>query len=122
MSENPLINKYGSWGMIAGSAEGLGEAWSIALAKRGFNLIMVDNQAEPLKSLSQKIENDFGVKTIQLHIDLYESDAARTIMQKVEETGCRLLIYNAAYSLIKPFIKLTEEELERYFAINWKIR
>ena len=34
--------KYGPWAIIAGAAEGLGEAWSRALAQRGMNLIMVD--------------------------------------------------------------------------------
>jgi short-subunit dehydrogenase len=118
MSDDPFKNKYGSWGLVAGSAEGLGEAYSIALAKRGFNLIMVDNQAEPLKNLSRRIESDFSVKTVQLHVDLCESDATTVIMQKVEETGCRLLIYNAAFSLIKPFIKLSGKELERFIAVN----
>jgi len=36
--------KYGPWAIIAGAAEGLGEAWSRALARRGLNLIMVDWQ------------------------------------------------------------------------------
>ena len=46
MAAKLFENKYGIWAVIVGSAEGLGEAFSIALAKRGMNLIMVDNQKD----------------------------------------------------------------------------
>ncbi len=48
-------DKYGSWAVIAGSAEGLGEAWSRALAQKGMNLIMVDHQEEKLLTGSSPV-------------------------------------------------------------------
>ena len=44
MTEKTFKKKYGPWCLVVGAAEGLGEAYSIALAKRDMNIIMVDNQ------------------------------------------------------------------------------
>jgi len=120
MSVNLFKNNYGNWAIVVGSAEGLGEAYSIALAKRNMNLIMVDNQLDSLTILANQLEKDFGIETIPLHLDLSESDAVKKIMNEIEQVDCRLLVYNAAYSLIKPFVNHTEEELDNFIEINTK--
>jgi len=118
MRESAFKKKYGAWGLVAGAAEGLGEAYSIALAKRGLNVIMIDTQKSSLNSLSEKLESDYAVKTLCLHLDLVEDDATDKIMELMESVGCRLFIYNAAYSLVKPFTHHTAEELDHFIDIN----
>jgi len=120
MSKDSFKKKHGTWALIVGSAEGLGEAYCIALAKRNINLIMVDNQQKPLSNLSKQIENELGIKTIQLNLDLSDPDAVKKMMNKIEQVDCRLLIYNAAFSVIKPFINHTEKELNNFIDINTK--
>ena len=120
MSENTFKKNYGTWALVVGSAEGLGEAYSKALAKRKINLIMVDNQKEALKSLAIQVEKDFSIETIQLHLDLSEPETANRIILEIEKLDCRLLIYNAAYSLIKPFVNHSEQELDNFVEINLK--
>ena len=110
--------KYGPWAIIAGAAEGLGEAWSISLAKQGMNLIMLDHQHDKLLALSEKLQIDFHIETAILHIDLSDVNATTMIMEKLGEHDCRLMIYNAAFSLIKAFTLHTEEELDSYININ----
>lgn len=118
MSETTFKNKYGTWCLVVGAAEGLGEAYSIALAKRNMNIIMVDNQKVLLDALSHQLGQDYGVETIRLHMDLREEDAFEKMMTQLKNADCRLLIYNAAYSLIKPFIHHTIEELDHFIDIN----
>lgn len=110
--------KYGPWAVIAGSAEGLGESWSRALARRGVNLIMVDNQADKLQDLSSTLQNEYQVQTITLSIDLNDAGASEKIMKETAAVDCRLLIYNAAYSIIRPFIEVTPDELDNFTQIN----
>lgn len=110
--------RYGPWAVVAGSAEGLGESWSLALARREMNLLMVDNQGEKLKDLSQRIRNGSGVETQELPLDLSDGDATGRIMDAVVQKECRLLIYNAAYSIIRPFADLRPEELDNFIQIN----
>jgi short-subunit dehydrogenase len=118
MTEHSFKKKYGDWGLVAGAAEGLGEAYTVALAKRGINVLMIDKQKPSLTSLSERIERNYGVKTSCLHLDLIEGDAVDKIMEVIDHVECRLFIYNAAYSLVKPFMHHSLEELDRFIDIN----
>ena len=111
-------DKYGPWAIIAGSAEGLGEAWTLSLAKRGLNLVMIDIQKEKMESLANKINATYGIKTSTLHLDLSDEDAADKIMEHCHDLDCGLLIYNAAYSRVKPFMQNREKDLRLYTGIN----
>jgi uncharacterized protein len=113
-----LKKKYGSWALVVGSAEGLGEAYSTELAKRKMNLLMVDNQKEKMKILADKLENEYSIQTLRLAIDLSENNSIEKIMNLVEKVDCRLLLYVAAFSKVKPFFSNTKEELEKYANIN----
>ena len=110
--------KYGSWCLLAGAAEGLGEAWSIALAKRGMNIIMVDHQEKLMQKLGDQLEDKYGIQTLRLHLDLAEKDSIAKIMDVVKETSCRLLVYNAAYSRVKRFEEHSPEDLDAYLGVN----
>jgi len=48
---NDINDRYGPWCLVAGAAEGLGKAFSQALAEKGMNLILVDHQRELLDSM-----------------------------------------------------------------------
>jgi short-subunit dehydrogenase len=113
-----LNKKYGSWALIAGSAEGLGEAFSIELAKKKMNLVMVDNQAEKMTILANRLEKEFNIQTTCIQIDLSRLDSSEKIMKVVENINCRLLIYVAAFSRVKPFLSNSDLEIEQYININ----
>ena len=110
--------KYGPWAIVIGAAEGLGEAYSAALAKRQLNLIMVDNQLIAMETLSNKLKEKFGIQTKQLHLDLSEKGAAEQILKFAKNVDAGLLVYNAAYSLIKRFVDHTSEELDTFIEVN----
>lgn len=113
-----LKEKYGPWAVIAGAAEGLGEAWSKALAGKGMNLIMVDHQEDKLTSLAKALKEEYKINTVPLLTDLSDPNAPNQIMDKVSEHACRLLIYNAAFSKVKPFLQHTIDEIEMFTEIN----
>ena len=111
-------DKYGPWAIIAGSAEGLGEAWSVSLAKKGLNLIMVDNQEDKLLSLAEKITTTFQVDTIPLIQNLAMEEAGDNIMAHAKDLDCGLLVYNAAYSKVEPFLSNSDEDFRYFSGIN----
>jgi 17beta-estradiol 17-dehydrogenase / very-long-chain 3-oxoacyl-CoA reductase len=55
--EKHLINIYGhgSFAVITGGAEGIGRSFAFSLAKRGFNLIILDKQSDLLTETSHAI-------------------------------------------------------------------
>jgi len=111
-------NRYGTCALIVGAAEGIGEAFSRELAGKKINLIMVDNQKEKMVNLARQLEKEFLIETKCLHIDLSETDAVQKIMFETENLDCRLLIYVAAFSRVKPFLSVTDEELDQFITIN----
>lgn len=110
--------KYGPWAIVAGAAEGLGEAWSESLAKRGLNLVMIDIQNDKLQTLSGRLKKEYSIQTREYAIDLSQENASAEIMTAIVELDCRLLIYNAAYSRVKPFLENTNEDIRNYTGIN----
>ncbi|HNQ82279.1 MAG TPA: SDR family NAD(P)-dependent oxidoreductase [Bacteroidales bacterium] len=110
--------QFGQWGLVAGAAEGIGAAFCEELARRGMNVILVDILKSEMESRAAKLESEFQVKTISKVIDLGSENAASLCMEAIRETGCRLLIYNAAYSRVKPFLSAEAGELDRYIDVN----
>lgn len=82
------------------------------------NLVMVDHQAEKMHVLADRLEKDNGIRTLRLHVDLARADASELIIDALPGNECRLLIYNAAYSRVKPFLTLEREELDDFVDIN----
>jgi uncharacterized protein len=110
--------KYGSWALIAGAAEGLGEAFSEELAARKINLVMIDNQEEKTKALAGRLEKEYKIQTDCLTIDLAQQDSAQQIIKLIEDLNCRLMVYVAAFSRVKPFLSATGDELDHFIDIN----
>lgn len=104
--------------MVAGSAEGLGAAFCEELARRGMNIIMVDMNEDGMESLSGRLERIFNIKTKSLALNLAAADAPRRCMEAMTGLDCRLLVYNAAYSRVKPFLSADPEELDLYIDVN----
>lgn len=112
--------KYGEWAIVAGSAEGLGRSFSLGLARKKINLVMVDHDDESLNVLSSLIERDFRVKTIPVHSDLGEEGSVLRILDVIADLDCRLLVYTAAFSRVKTFLEQSDDELDRYINVNVK--
>ena len=113
-----LKHVYGSWCLLAGAAEGLGEAYSLALAARGMNIIMVDHQDDIMQALGDRLESEYGIETRRLHLDLSRDECLAMMMDAIRDTSCRLMIYNAAYSRIKRFEDNSFEDIDLYMGVN----
>jgi len=113
-----FLDRYGQWALVAGAAEGIGAAFCEELAHKGMNVILVDVKHAEMETLAKKLEIRYTIKTIRLIIDLALETAPEQCMKAIRETGCRLLVYNAAYSRVKPFLDSDYEEMDFYISIN----
>jgi uncharacterized protein len=110
--------RFGQWGMVAGAAEGLGAAYCEELARKGMNILMVDFNEEGMESLANRLESSYHIKTKQLALDLATDGASSRCMEVMAGLDCRLLVYNAAYSRVKPFLSANPDELDMYINVN----
>jgi uncharacterized protein len=97
-------DRYGSWGIVAGASQGLGAEYACQLAARGLNLVLVARRLELLKTLAAGLGSQYGIRTKCLELDLSDADAAEQVVQHTMDLDIGLLVYNAAYSAVGPFL------------------
>jgi short-subunit dehydrogenase len=115
---NKLRKRYGDWAIVAGAALGLGESFCISLAQCGINIVIVDSQEKHLNALSDRLIKKYGIETFCIRIDLVKSDSFKQIMEETMHLNVGILIYNAAFSRIKEFINLTNDEFDHFINVN----
>ncbi|CAD8079158.1 unnamed protein product [Paramecium primaurelia] len=95
-----IANRYGkgSYALITGGAGGIGREFALDLARKGFNLIIVDFNQAGLDSIQQEIKqikSDLMVKTIL--IDFSQGDNAdfyKKFQQEISKLDISILINN----------------------------
>lgn len=102
--------RYGRWAIVAGASEGLGAGYAKELASRGLNLVLVARRAELLQSLGTQLSEKYGIKTKVIVLDLSTLNAAEQIVQQTMDMDIGLLIYNAAFSAVGPFLERSMDD------------
>jgi short-subunit dehydrogenase len=102
--------RYGLWAIVAGASEGLGAAYAEELSARGLNLVLVARRAELLQSLASNLCTKYNVETKIIPLDLSAADAVEQIAENTKDLEIGLLVYNAAFSAIGPFLERPVED------------
>ncbi len=105
VDKSGFLARYGKWGIVAGASEGIGAAYAEELASWGLNLILVARRTELLQSLAAKLSTNYSVETKIIPLDLSASDATEQIAAQIKGLEIGLLVYNAAFSAIGPFLE-----------------
>jgi hypothetical protein len=96
--------RYGPWAVVAGGSEGLGAAYADMLASRGLKLVLVARRLELLQELAAGLGEKYGVQVKVLSMDLSRPEAAGRIFDATQDLEVGLLVYNAAFSAVGPFL------------------
>jgi uncharacterized protein len=110
--------KYGPWALVAGASEGLGAAFAEQLAEAGINLVLVARRLEKLKAFAAELEQKYGVRVRPVPTDLGAPQSLENILKALEKKDLGLLVYNAAYSKVGPFIERNAAELQTTVDVN----
>lgn len=113
-----LRSSYGPWAFIAGASSGLGAEFATQLAAAGLNLLLVARRAEPLEALAASLQKAHGVEVRTASIDLAAPDLQERARAAAEGLEIGLLVYNAAYSCIGPFLGQSLEDKLRILDVN----
>ncbi|WP_157976379.1 SDR family NAD(P)-dependent oxidoreductase [Parahaliea mediterranea] len=96
---------YGPWAVIAGGAQGIGEAYTRYIAARGVNVMVLDISADALAAISASVREEFGVQCLPVEVDLAGDDMLEVIRAAVGKREVGLLVYNAGLADVGPFYK-----------------
>lgn len=112
-----FYQKYGPWALIAGASEGIGAAFSEALAQRGLNLILIARRANVLSEIASDLRSRYEIEVEEYAVDLGNSSSVRDLISSLDRQ-IGLLVYNAAYSPIGYFKDISLEDLEKIISVN----
>ncbi|MGO9830399.1 MAG: SDR family NAD(P)-dependent oxidoreductase [Myxococcaceae bacterium] len=110
--------RYGPWALVAGASAGLGEAFARALAARGLHLLLLARRPKALEALAMDIRARYGVEVLVEAADVGEADMAERVERLASGLEVGLLVYNAAHSVIGPFLEHPLDAQLRVIDVN----
>jgi uncharacterized protein len=110
--------RYGPWAVVAGGSVGMGAAYSRQLAARGLNVVIVADATHPPDALARELAHAHRVATRPLIVDLAAPDAVGRIAAATADLDVGLVVYNAAHSVVGPFLEVRLEDKLRMLDVN----
>src|SRR5438477_5287781 len=107
-----MRERYGPWAVVAGASEGIGAAFATALANENLDLVLVARRSEPLARLAAALP----VRTVTVCADLAEGVAP--VLAATADLEVGLVVCNAAYSPIGPFLDSDPADTRRALDLN----
>lgn len=111
-------SRYGPWALIVGASAGLGEAFARALAQRGLHLLLLARRQQTLDGLAAELRKAYGVDVRVEAADVGRADVGDVAGRLAQGLEVGLLVYNAAHSVIGPFLDHPLEEQLRVLDVN----
>jgi short-subunit dehydrogenase len=112
------LKRYGPVALVAGASEGIGAAFARELAKSGFDLVLIARRAVPLETLAHELRESFDRTVRTIALDLASPDLEARLREIVSAHDVGLLVYNAALSIISPFLTTPTSDHQRIIDIN----
>lgn len=75
-----IADTYGRWAVITGCTAGVGRAYTVELARRGVNVVLISRNVDKLSDLAKEVEMDFSVETKIIQADFTEG---RPLYQRI---------------------------------------
>ncbi len=115
---DPFPARYGTWAVVAGASEGLGEAFAAALAERGMNVVMVARRGRILEEIGARLAAEHGVEVRCLELDLANPGFPEALEDATSDLDLGVLVYNAAFVPMGPFLDNDEDAIETAVDVN----
>ena len=109
--------KYGPVALVAGGSDGLGAAFAEGIARRGVNLVLLARQADRLEATAARLRASYGVEVVAIAADLADWEGVQKHIASLS-ADIGLLVYDAAYAPIGPFVDVTPDQLAQAAAVN----
>ncbi|MEN2416211.1 SDR family NAD(P)-dependent oxidoreductase [Flavobacterium mesophilum] len=96
-----MSQKRKPYALITGASKGIGKSIAYELAKEGYSLLLVARNEEELKTLSNEIQEKYGINAAVLPLDLSVNGAALQVADwiKTNRYPVGILVNNAGYGV-----------------------
>ena len=110
--------RYGTWAVVAGASEGLGEAFATEIAKRGVHLLLIARRGEVLRTVADRLRQDHGIEVRSLPLDLSRPGLAEALADATADLELGVIVYNAAFVPVADFLELEDDSLDQLLQVN----
>jgi len=120
---SPVKPHHGKVALVTGSAQGIGKAIALRLARDGFNVVINDikqNQSG-IDAVVKEVEAiGEGRKAHGIACDVSEYDAVKAMIEETVKTlgSLDVAVANAGIAAVKELRSQTEADLKRMFGVN----
>jgi uncharacterized protein len=106
--------------IISGAAGGLGKAFAVECASRGWDLFLTDLRQEPLDTLADGLRNAYGVEVLVRTCDLTDAASRGALFENLRERSLRFwaLINVAGLDYEGPFYEQTRQQIRTILRLN----
>lgn len=117
--EKPISTRK-SLVLITGAAGGLGKAFAVECASRGWDLFLTDLRQEPLDTLAAGLRNAYGVEVLVRPCDLTDASARAGLFEEIRARGLQFwgLINVAGLDFEGPFFEQRREQIRTILRLN----
>ena len=100
--------------VITGASSGIGKAYTLLLAEKGYDLLLISRRSEALRQLTEEIRDKYPVHADFLAADLSESSGTETLLKKLNENiKPEVLVHAAGFGTRGHLVDLSSDVLEK---------
>ena len=114
------MNEKPNYAVITGASSGIGWFIAVELAKKGYSIVGVSNQAEALEKLKLTLEKEYDINVLTFYCDLAKNDAAEKIFNFCLENDTRvdILVNNAGILVYGEVIRIDLETTKNVLQLH----
>lgn len=111
--------RRGRWALVTGASSGIGEAFAVALARQGMNLVLAARREERLWALAERLSGEHAVQTEVVAVDLGKAGSAdRMWGEAARDRPIHLLVNNAGFGLRGRFEEMAGSRMTAMVQLN----
>lgn len=120
MKNRMIEPQYNKMALITGAAGGLGKAFAVECASRGWDLFLTDRQLPPLETLAAGLRSAYGVRVITETCDLTDQASRAALFAGIRGKGLRFttLVNVAGVDFEGPFYEQTGQQIQTIIRLN----
>jgi 2-hydroxycyclohexanecarboxyl-CoA dehydrogenase len=117
-----LIDMQGKVTLVTGGARGIGRGIVMALAGAGTSIAIADLRADLAEQTASEVARDTGMHVMAVKTDVTNLIEVQETTERVLHTFGKIdvLINNAGWDELKPFLQTTPDFWEKIIAINYR--
>lgn len=114
---------YGSWAVVTGATDGIGEAIAFELARKGLNIVLISRSLDKLSQTASNITLKYPkvqVKVIDVDFSNFNEAARAKVANELKSLDVGVLINNVGISYPFPqyFHELNEDRVDQLITVN----